>query len=117
MGDEDSVTQLLVILLDNAIKYSSTGSNVKIGALVGDGKLVFKVKDNGSGISREALDHIFDRFYREEDSRNKQSEKEGYGLGLSIAKMIADVHDAVITVRSQIGEGTEVEVSFNTKVA
>jgi signal transduction histidine kinase len=112
MGDKDSVTQLLVILLDNSIKYSPSGSEVKVEAKAIDNKLVFKVKDNGSGISKEALDHIFDRFYREEDSRNKQSEKEGYGLGLSIAKMIADVHDAVITVKSQVDKGTEVEVSF-----
>lgn len=112
MGDKDSVTQLLVILLDNAIKYSPNDSNVKIEAKTEDNKLVFSVKDNGSGISRKALNHIFDRFYREEDSRNKQSQKEGYGLGLSIAKMIADIHDAAITVKSQVGKGTEVEVTF-----
>lgn len=109
-GDQDSIIQLLVIILDNAIKYSGSGSTVKIEAHKKDTNIVFRVIDHGIGISHEALEHIFDRFYRAESSRNKQSNYEGYGLGLSIAKMIADVHDGVITVISQPDKGTEVEI-------
>ncbi|HEY1645125.1 MAG TPA: HAMP domain-containing sensor histidine kinase [Candidatus Saccharimonadales bacterium] len=112
-GDEDNVNQLIVILLDNAIKYSSPNSLVKIETHKHENNLIFKITDHGVGIPKSSLEHIFDRFYRSEGSRNKgQNEREGYGLGLSIAKMIADVHSAVITVSSEVGKGTEVEVSF-----
>ncbi len=111
-GDPDSVKQLLVILLENAIKYSSPSSSVRIEANKQEDRLIYKVIDHGIGISKEALEHIFDRFYRAESSRTKEQNKEGYGLGLSIAKMIADVHDANITVSSQTGKGTIVEVTF-----
>jgi len=111
-GDEDSVTQLLVILLDNAIKYSKSPATVEVEAVKQEDRLVFKVSDHGRGISKGSLEHIFDRFYRSENSRNKKNDQAGYGLGLSIAKMIADVHEAIITVSSEVGQGTDVEVSF-----
>jgi len=112
LGDQGSVIQLLVILLDNAIKYSRPSSTVKIRNKLKGDRLVFSIVDQGRGIDKNALEHIFDRFYRSEDSRSKNEEKEGYGLGLSIAKMIADIHSAIITVTSEVGVGTEVEVSF-----
>jgi hypothetical protein len=111
-GDLDSVTQLMVIVIDNAIKYSGDSSKIKLEAHKKDNRAVFKITDYGVGIDHEALQHIFDRFYRAEGSRNKGQSLEGYGLGLSIAKMIADIHDAIITVSSEIGKGTEVEISF-----
>ena len=111
-GDSASLTELLVILLDNAIKYSKSGSSVKIETAVRDNKLIISVADQGIGISGVALEHIFDRFYQEDTSRSKPLDREGYGLGLSIAKMIADVHDASITVKSQLDKGTTVEVDL-----
>lgn len=111
-GDNSSLTELLVILLDNAIKYSKSGSTVKVEAITKDNRLIIKIIDQGIGISGEALKHIFDRFYQEDTSRSKSLDKEGYGLGLSIAKMIADVHDASITVSSQLDKGTTVKIDF-----
>ena len=111
-GDQDSIIQLLVIMLDNAIKYSPSPSVVKVTSKVKEDKLVITLKDSGIGIEKDALEHIFDRFYRAESSRNKAGDSEGYGLGLSIAKMIADVHGAVITVSSQPNKGTEVQIEL-----
>ncbi|MEI9913848.1 MAG: HAMP domain-containing sensor histidine kinase [Candidatus Saccharibacteria bacterium] len=109
-GEHDSVTQLLVIVLDNAIKYSQANSKILVKAKEKDDQVIFSVEDFGKGISKDALDHIFDRFYRADPSRNKTTE--GYGLGLPIAKMIADVHGAIIYVSSQKDKGTLVEVAF-----
>jgi hypothetical protein len=112
IGDQDSITQMLVIFLDNAIKYSGQSKSVNLSVQVEDNQAVFKVKDHGIGIKKESLNNIFDRFYREESSRYKGDNGHSYGLGLSIAKMIADIHNAVITVTSQEGKGTEVKVTF-----
>jgi len=98
-GDQDNLTQLLVILLDNAIKYSPSKSEIELKSSLKGDQVVLSVADHGVGIKREALEHVFDRFYRADSSRQKGSD-EGYGLGLSIAKMVADVHGATITLRS-----------------
>ncbi len=111
-GERESLIQLLVILIDNAIKYSGQAKNVLIKTSKRENMISISVIDHGVGISKDSLEHIFDRFYRSESSRNKEQGKEGYGLGLSIAKMIADVHEGVITVSSELGKGTEVEVSL-----
>jgi signal transduction histidine kinase len=111
-GDAGSITQMLVIVLDNAIKYSSSGSKVELKTLKREGKIIFEVTDQGIGISKSALEHIFDRFYQAEASRNKK-DNDGYGLGLSIAKHIADIHQAVINVTSQTGKGTTVDIIFS----
>jgi signal transduction histidine kinase len=111
-GDHDSLVQLLVILLDNAIKYSSAGSSVTITAKGKDRHAVIQISDHGQGIERQALEHVFDRFYRADNSRNKVAGAEGFGLGLSIAKMIADVHNAAITLSSQPGKGTTATVTL-----
>jgi signal transduction histidine kinase len=106
-GNEDSLIDLAVILLDNAVKY---GDGKKIEVITKkDG--VLEVKDNGVGISKEELPHIFDRFYRADASRNKEK-IDGYGLGLSIAKSIVDLHGATIQVKSKPGKGTTFKVSF-----
>ncbi len=104
-GDHDSLVQLLVILLDNAIKYSQAGGKIQLVAAVDAKQAIIKVIDTGLGIEPGALQHIFERFYRADSSRNKTT-AEGYGLGLSIAKMIADVHQANITLDSLPGAGT-----------
>lgn len=108
-GDQASLVQLLVILLDNAVKYSPCSSIVQLSASVTDGQAVFSVSDHGSGIKPDALEHVFDRFYRGENSRNK-ADSDGFGLGLSIAKMIADIHHGQVTLSSQVGNGTTATV-------
>jgi signal transduction histidine kinase len=110
-GDKKSLTELLVILLDNAIKYGKQNSSVKINTLKEDGKVIISVSDNGIGIDEKDLPHIFDRFYRAEKSRSKENVS-GYGLGLSIAKKIVELHNGLITVESKKGEGTAFMVAL-----
>lgn len=109
IGDKESITQLLVIILDNAIKYSHTASSIDIEFKKEDRKqAVLIVKDFGIGIKKDKLPLIFNRFYQADSSRNNQSE--GYGLGLSIAKSITDLHDGSIEVDSKDGKGTTVKI-------
>lgn len=114
LGDPNSLTQLLVIVLDNAVKYSPAGSTVSLSVDKADSEAVFTVQDSGSGIDPVALEHVFDRFYRADQSRTKDDTagQEGYGLGLSIAKMIADLHGGTITLSSRAGHGTKVVLAL-----
>jgi signal transduction histidine kinase len=104
-GEKRSLTELFIILLDNAIKYSSNKTIVKVMAKKIDSKVQVVVKDNGMGIEKKDLPYIFDRFYRADKSRTKQKTK-GYGLGLSIAKRITILHNGNITVESETGKGS-----------
>lgn len=113
-ADKDSLIQLLVILLDNALKYSSEGSTITLSSRKTDHTVELAVADQGVGIDRAALEHVFDRFYRADNSRNKTN-TEGYGLGLSIAKMIADVHGGEIKLSSRPGHGTTAFIVLPTK--
>lgn len=111
-GDEASLVQLLVILLDNAIKYSPPGSSVDVTSRRRNGHVLVDIQDHGPGIGPQALEHVFDRFYRGDNSRTKAN-TDGYGLGLSIAKMIADVHGGTITLASRVGHGTLATLSLD----
>lgn len=110
-GDEGLIKQLLWIFTENAIKYTSPENGlITYKVYEEDDYICLSVKDNGIGISEENSKHIFDRFYRVDESRNKA--KGGTGLGLSIAKWIASVHNADITVISSEEEGSEFVVQF-----
>ncbi|MCX6705637.1 MAG: ATP-binding protein [Candidatus Woesebacteria bacterium] len=104
-GNEESLVQLAVILLDNAIKYSLPGKEiiVKTGKTATAGVMEFK--DFGLGIRKEDLPHIFERFYRVDISRSKEK-TDGYGLGLSIADGIAKLNNGSIKVESKEGKGS-----------
>ena len=110
-GDKRALTELFTVLLDNAIKYSPNKKEVSITARKYDSKVQISVKDNGIGIKKEDLPHIFDRFYRADKSRTKQVVK-GYGLGLSIAKRIVSTHNGTITVESEEGKGSAFIIVF-----
>jgi signal transduction histidine kinase len=104
-----------MILLDNALKFTSPQDNVhvRVGAKAGQARLT--VADTGCGIPADQLPHIFDRFYRGDPSRQRSgagSHVGGAGLGLAIARWIVDAHGATITVDSTIGQGTQVTVMF-----
>jgi len=103
-ANKQSLVEVFVILLDNAIKYSPKGKDVIIASEKIDGKVSISVKDYGIGINKEDLPHLFDRFYRVDKSRTK--EISGYGLGLSIAKQIIEKHGGSIKVESKVGKGT-----------
>jgi len=109
-GDKESIEQLLVIVLDNAIKYSNKKSGVDITYKNSRDGVSIIIEDKGRGINSDDLDHIFDRFYKADKSRTKDQENKGYGLGLSIAKMISDLHDGEIKITSEEGNGTTVEI-------
>lgn len=109
IGDHDSLLELLVILLDNAVKYSPPHTTVKIRAEVVDARVRVTVRDHGMGIKASDLPHIFDRFYRADASRSK-TKVSGYGLGLSIAKQIVERHRGSIEVQSEPDQGTTVTV-------
>ena len=104
LGDADRLKQLLINLVDNAIKYTPPGGHVTMSLSKMDGWASVHIADTGVGIPPEDLPYIFDRFYRVDKARNRG--QGGSGLGLSIAKWIAKVHGGDIEVASQVGQGT-----------
>jgi two-component system sensor histidine kinase CiaH len=109
-GNKDSLIELTTILLDNAIKYSKPGGKVVI--IISKAGPLLEVKDSGIGIAKKDLPHIFDRFYRSEASRSREK-TDGYGLGLSIAKSIAQLHGARIQVTSTLNRGSSFKLKFS----
>ena len=108
LGDARLVERLVLIVLDNAIKYTPEGGRVQLDVIARDSKRSVIVSDSGIGISADQLPRIFERFYRGDSAR---SHAEGAGLGLPIARWIADLHGARITVSSD-STGTRVEIDF-----
>lgn len=100
------MTQLMVNLIGNAIKYGRDGGNVWLDAAAGEEEVRITVADDGTGISDEDLPRIFERFYRTDSARDRS----GFGLGLSIAKWIVELHRGVINVKSSLGHGTSFEI-------
>lgn len=109
-GDPDRVEEALSILVDNACKYTPQGGKVSVVTRRHRDRVVIDVVDTGVGIPSEDLPNVFDRFYRSDVSRSKETG--GFGLGLAIAKHIVDASGGTITVRSIIGRGTTFEVSL-----
>ncbi len=103
-GDRYRLHEVLVNLLENAIKYTPDGGSVTLSVKAGDSKLIMEVKDTGYGIPEEELQHIFERFYKVDKSR-RRSEK-GSGLGLAIARQLIELHGGQIEVASEIGKGS-----------
>lgn len=110
-GDKESLIELFVILLDNAIKYSPKNSKISMTITKVKNHPLVKIKDQGMGIKSSDLPYIFNRFYRADISRSKEKVN-GYGLGLSIAKEIAKIHGGKISVISKPGKGSEFTVKF-----
>lgn len=111
-GNEGATSELTSILLENAIKYSGSAKKINVSVTKNG---VLTVKDYGIGITDADLLHIFDRFYRADSSRSK-SDADGYGLGLSIAKSIADKLGAKIKVQSKLGKGSTFSVQFRSDI-
>lgn len=107
-GDVSLIKQAARILIENASKYTPEGGEIKLRSLVSDGHPAFSVQDSGIGISESDIPHIFDRFYRADDSRSKQTG--GSGLGLAIAKWIVERHGGRFEVISRKDIGTRITV-------
>ena len=112
-GGESLVFEMIYNLCDNAVKYNKEGGNVTVSVGTSEGAPFVTVKDTGIGIPPEYTDRIFERFFRVDKSRSKESG--GTGLGLSIVKHIAMSLGADIRVESAVGKGTEITVTFNNK--
>jgi signal transduction histidine kinase len=105
MGDKAALTEVVSILLDNAIKYSFENGQIDLIAKADGKQAVIEVGDNGKGIAAADMGQIFDRFYRQDNSRTSNQTK-GYGLGLAIAKQLVKLHQGSISVISQLGAGS-----------
>lgn len=108
--DRNKINQLLVIVLDNAIKYTTEKDKITVKTYSKEGKCVIEVADTGIGISKEAAKHVFDRFYREDKARSR--EKGGTGLGLSIAHTIVKLHGGSIKITSNEPKGAKVIIKI-----
>ena len=102
--DTSRIYQLMIILLDNAIKYTESGDIIEIKTEEKDNKCVIEIIDTGIGVSNEGLKRIFERFYREDKDRNRETG--GSGLGLSIASLIVSVHNGTIKASHNEPKGT-----------
>ena len=111
-ADEDLLLQLLLNLLDNAIKHTPAGGMVSAGWGLNGGQAELWVRDTGVGIPTEHLPHIFDRFYRIDEARSRA--EGGVGLGLAISRWIAEAHGGSISVESASGEGSTFTVQLPT---
>ncbi|MGH0830132.1 sensor histidine kinase [Bacillus wiedmannii] len=109
MGDRERIHQMMVILLDNAMKYTNGGGHIQIDCTQTSSSIRIRVKDDGIGVKDEDIPKLFDRFYQGDKAR---SASEGAGLGLSIANWIVEKHYGKILVDSKWGEGTCFEVNF-----
>ena len=111
--DRTLLKQLMTILFDNAVKYTEEDGIIKFIVWSKDRSLYLRVSDNGPGINNEDKKKIFDRFYRVDKARTRQ--KGGFGLGLSLAKQIADALKGTITVKDNRPKGTIFEVKISIK--
>ena len=102
-GSREQLRQLVVILVDNALRYTATGGHVDVDVARRDGSAVMAVTDTGIGIPPEALAHVFERFYRADEARTRDSG--GAGLGLAIAQKLVDEHGGRISAESTPGNG------------
>lgn len=111
-GDEKRISQLIIILLDNAVQYTQPKGKIHFELHKKENAIEFSVQDTGVGIFEEDTAKIFERFYRVNNTR--QQNPDGSGLGLSIARWIVEQHKGKISVDSKLGKGTIFSVVFHT---
>ena len=114
IGDSDKISQVLVNLVSNSIKYSEKGGTILLSSYEKEEGIIIRVKDEGIGIPIEDLPYIFERFYRVDQSRDKETG--GAGIGLTITKEIIEAHGGKIAIESSPGHGTEVIVTLPKKM-
>ncbi|MCU1231620.1 MAG: two-component system sensor histidine kinase, partial [Acidobacteria bacterium] len=102
-GDLALMERVLENLIENAIRYTPAGGEVRVSLVPDDGRLTVRVTDTGCGIAEESLPYIFDRFYRGDDAASRA---DGAGLGLAIAKRIVELHGSSLSAQSRVNAGT-----------
>ncbi|MDU2063895.1 MAG: ATP-binding protein [Sporomusaceae bacterium] len=108
VGDQERLRQLVIIFLDNAVKYTPPGGLIELYCAREQEQIMFKITDTGCGIAAEDIPFVFDRFFRSDKGRNRQSG--GTGLGLAIAQWIVDQHKGKVRLESVLGAGTTISV-------
>jgi len=111
IGDRDKLVQVMVNLLDNALRHTPSGGHIDAGLSSARGLATLYVKDDGPGIPYDALPHIFERFYVVDQSRSRSAG--GTGLGLAIVKHIVEAHGGSVTVESELNRGTTFRCTFS----
>ncbi|MGB7604218.1 MAG: ATP-binding protein [Lutisporaceae bacterium] len=112
-GDTDQFKQMLINLIDNALKYTPEGGTIEVAAYNLENNVVIRIKDNGIGIPKEHIPRLFERFYRVDKARSRNVG--GTGLGLAIVKHIVLQFEGKIEVQSEVGKGTEFILSIPAK--
>jgi signal transduction histidine kinase len=107
-GDANSLRRLFLILLDNAVKFTPAQGHITVSLTSSEGCAVAEVRDTGIGIAADDLPHIFERFFRADRARSRETG--GAGLGLSIGKWIAEAHGGTLSASSKPGEGSAFQV-------
>ena len=110
VGDRFRIQQVIVNLLDNAIKYSPSGGRILLDTSTAGGEALLEVADAGPGIPPEALPHVFERFFRADKARSRGNG--GFGLGLAIVKWIAESHRGAVELASRPGAGSTFTVTL-----
>jgi two-component system, OmpR family, heavy metal sensor histidine kinase CusS len=113
-ADVDQLRRLLFNLLDNAVKFTPSGGTIRIELARSDEHALVAVADTGIGIPSEHLDRVFERFYRVDPARNRETD--GTGLGLAICRSIADAHGGQIRIESVVGRGTRVSLKMPAQI-
>jgi signal transduction histidine kinase len=109
-GDKESIQELLINIMSNALKYIANEKKIHVSLYKKEKMVQFMVRDTGIGIPKKDLPHLFDRFYRSDNSRDVA---QGSGIGLALCKQIVDKHNATIRIESDEGKGTTVIIEFN----
>ena len=113
-ADEQKIRQLILILVDNAVKYTPEHGHIEVSLSTEErGMVCLSITDSGIGIAKEHQERIFDRFYRVDKARSRRMG--GNGLGLAIAREIVEAHHGSITLNSELGKGTTFHVRLKTK--
>ncbi|MCR4587070.1 MAG: two-component sensor histidine kinase, partial [Lachnospiraceae bacterium] len=110
LADKALMREMIENLVQNAIRYNKEKGTAQVEVTIESGHPILYVRDTGIGIPADQLDRVFERFYRVDKSRSRETG--GTGLGLAIVKHIAELHGAQISINSELGEGTEIKVQF-----
>ena len=110
IANKDMIKEVVYNLCDNAIRYNKPSGHVWVSVFRKDDKVILEVKDDGIGIPEKEQERIFERFYRVDKARSKKTG--GTGLGLAIVKHIAEQHNAIINIESEVDKGTCISIEF-----